>query len=159
MGKYANWVALRWQRKLAIGRALRRILTLLARVRFFAQHVQVYIINNSVAQGASWHQRAQFIVPALRRRSTQQVSIVKSPRIVHIIGSLQPGGAERSRARARSGAAAAQGSSSLSADRVPKRSARNPEAVLKHTAPRCCATTQFISTLRVCPCCASPTFW
>lgn len=95
MGKYASWVALHLRKRdvprFLAGKVVRRL------VRFFSMGKQGR--THRPAPGASssgWHERSAFLEPALEHRRHNHVAhLPVRPKIVHLIGSLQPGGAER----------------------------------------------------------------
>ncbi len=98
MGEYAAWVDMRWRRRAAIrilaGKILRRFLSIVLGQRFHKTAIgQAF---DSRAQHDVWSQRALFLEKALQHAKFGQPSRTRiKPRIVHLIGSLQPGGAER----------------------------------------------------------------
>jgi glycosyltransferase involved in cell wall biosynthesis len=84
MGVYANWVYSRFQRKTALKtfarKAFQRVLRHLPRI-----------------DGQLWEQKASFMAPLVSGRfgTRDAKDLKRAPRVLHLIGSLQPGGAER----------------------------------------------------------------
>lgn len=100
MGEYASWVSVRWRKKAALKafsvRVKRKVTALLP--DNFRHHIEVGINANEAASigESSWEEKASFIddilSPANLRKSSARDT---RPSVVHLIGSLQPGGAER----------------------------------------------------------------
>jgi glycosyltransferase involved in cell wall biosynthesis len=97
MGEYASWVAMRWRRKAAArnfaGKALRKLTRFVpGRFRYAAGIMPL----GSLSPHNDWNERALFLEQALQNAKLNPSSKgTRRPRIVHLIGSLQPGGAER----------------------------------------------------------------
>lgn len=98
MGEYAKWVALRWQRKVALKnyaigllQKVHRRLPGAIRRHTGVQSVATPTHNNQ------WEERAKFMEPLVAARPLPLTSseAIHTIRVVHLIGSLQPGGAER----------------------------------------------------------------
>lgn len=97
MGEYASWVAVRWRRSAAtrnfVGEILRK-LTRFVPGRF--HNTSTINPHGSLNQHNDWDERALFLEQALKNAELNRTSkSSRRPRIVHLIGSLQPGGAER----------------------------------------------------------------
>ena len=97
MGEYASWVAVRWRRNAAVRNFTGKVLRKLSRIvpsRFHGK--KIIKPHGSLSKHDDWNQRAHFLEEALNNaRSNPPLKINRKPRIVHLIGSLQPGGAER----------------------------------------------------------------
>lgn len=97
MAEYASWAAVRWRRSAATRNFVGKVLRKLSRIvpnRFHGKTVTKP--HGSLSQHDDWNQRAHFLEEALlNARSNPPLKASRRPRIVHLIGSLQPGGAER----------------------------------------------------------------
>lgn len=97
MAEYASWAALRWRRSAATRNFFGKLLRKISRIvpnRFHAKTVTKP--HGSLSQHDDWNQRARFLEEALLiARSNPPRKASLQSRIVHLIGSLQPGGAER----------------------------------------------------------------
>lgn len=99
LGAYAVWVDVRWRRQAAIrilvGKVLRKSFSILLGRRLY--EATIGQASASLSQGYDdWKQRAFFLEKVLQKEELNQLPRTKhKPRIVHLIGSLQPGGAER----------------------------------------------------------------
>ena len=87
MGDYAKWVALRWQRKVALKNYAIGLL----------QKVHRRLPGAIRRHTNQWEERAKFMEPLVAARPLPLTSseAIHTIRVVHLIGSLQPGGAER----------------------------------------------------------------
>lgn len=97
MGEYASWVAVRWRRSATTRNFVGKVMRKLSRVvpgRF--HNTTISKSHGSLSQHDDWRQRAYFLEKALQNAKLNPPPKVRlQPRIVHLIGSLQPGGAER----------------------------------------------------------------
>ena len=97
MAEYASWAAVRLRKSAAIWNFVGKVLRKLSRIvpkRFYGKTVSKP--HGSLSQHVDWAQRARFLEEAIINvRSNPPIKLSRRPRIVHLIGSLQPGGAER----------------------------------------------------------------
>lgn len=97
MGEYASWVAVRWRRSAATRNFAGKVLRKFTRIvpnRFL--NTTISKPHGSLSQHDDWRQRAYFLEKALQNAKLNLPPKAKfRRRIVHLIGSLQPGGAER----------------------------------------------------------------
>jgi len=98
MGVYANWVYLRFQRKTVLKtftrKVFQRVLPRLPRAFRTPE-----VVQPAAAQIGDqlWDEKACFMEPLVSGRfgTRDAKDLKRAPRVVHLIGSLQPGGAER----------------------------------------------------------------
>lgn len=97
MAEYASWAAVRWRRCAATRNFVGKVLRKLSRIVPSRFHGKTIIKpHGSLSKDDEWHQRAYFLEDALHNaRLNPSLKPNRKPRIVHLIGSLQPGGAER----------------------------------------------------------------
>lgn len=98
MGAYSSWVNARWRRKAALKAFSARVLGKLIRTavprRFRIGQFRMPVGANISER--SWNDKAKFLADAFHQRSFRNAEAgVARPRVVHLIGSLQAGGAER----------------------------------------------------------------
>lgn len=97
MAEYASWAAVRWRRSAATRNIVGKVLRKLSRIVPNRIHGKsVTKPHGSLSQHDDWARRAHFLEEAiLNARSNPPLNRSRRPRIMHLIGSLQPGGAER----------------------------------------------------------------
>lgn len=98
MGVYASWVSARWRRKATLKAIPARVLGKLIRTviprRFRLGQFRTPVVTP--ISELAWCDKAQFLSDALRQMGYKKSKAIgASPRVVHLIGSLQAGGAER----------------------------------------------------------------
>ena len=98
MGAYSSWVNLRWQRKAALkafsarvlGKLIRTVVPRRFRIGQFLTPVGINVSEQS------WNDKSKFLADAFHQRNFRKTETRGSQtKVVHLIGSLQPGGAER----------------------------------------------------------------
>jgi len=98
MGVYADWVYLRFQRKTALKTFVRTVFQRVLR-RLPRAFRMPEVVQPAAAQigGQLWEEKACFMKPLVSGRfgTRDAKDLKRAPRVVHLIGSLQPGGAER----------------------------------------------------------------
>lgn len=97
MGEYASWISVRWRRNTATRNFARKVLRKLQRIVSWKFHnATISKPHGSLSQHADWNQCAQFLEKVIQNAKLNPTPKASNrPRIVHLIGSLQPGGAER----------------------------------------------------------------
>lgn len=98
MGAYSSWVNVRWRQKAALKALSARVLGTLIRIvvprRFRAGQFHTPVGINVSNQ--SWNDKAKFLAAAFHQRNVRRTEARGGrTKVVHLIGSLQPGGAER----------------------------------------------------------------